>query len=302
MGSFSYLMTAGCLFLLGLSGGMYDVPLQAYLQHYSPEKTRGSIFAATNLLTFTGTLLASGVFVLLGTVIGFSNRTIFLLVGVALIPLFVVLVRFTAYDTTRMMLAALVKLMYRVRVEGVENVPAGAVVIAPNHVSYADGVLAGLACPRIPRAMVFADYLEALAQVVRTTGAGDSRGTGQDIDRQVDPHRPEALRNGELVLLFPEGGVTRTGEMGPFQTGILAIVRGSNAPIIPTYIEGMWGSIFSFEGGRIFWKLPKHWFKPVTIRFGKPIYHPTDVEEIRRAVIELGDAGCGAWDAGSCTG
>jgi acyl-[acyl-carrier-protein]-phospholipid O-acyltransferase/long-chain-fatty-acid--[acyl-carrier-protein] ligase len=49
----------------------------------------------------------------------------------------------------------------------------------------------------------------------------------------------------------------------------------------------MWGSIFSFEGGRAFWKMPKKWRYPVTIRFGKPIYHPTDIEQIRQAVVEL---------------
>ena len=74
--------------------------------------------------------------------------------------------------------------------------------------------------------------------------------------------------------MFPEGGITRTGEMQPFQPGLMRIVEGTDLPVIPAYIDGMWGSIFSFEGGKAFWKLPKKWPYPVTIRFGKPIYHP----------------------------
>ena len=94
-----YIMTGCCLMLLGLSGGLYDVPLQSYLQHHSPEKSRGSIFAATNLLTFSGTLLATGIFFLMRSVFGFSNQTIFLIVGIALIPFVIVLIRATTGAT-----------------------------------------------------------------------------------------------------------------------------------------------------------------------------------------------------------
>ena len=289
MFSFSYLMTGGCLLLLGLSGGFYDVPLQAFLQHNSPEKTRGSIFAATNLLTFSGTLLATGIFVLLGTVIGFSNRTIFLLVGIAMIPFIVVLIRFTAFDTTRAAMLLISKLMYRVKLEGLENVPESGALIAPNHVSWVDGVLVGLACPRHPRMLVFADYFEKpwIAWFGRLGRVIPIHPGKKSIVQSLRAAR-EAINRGELVCVFPEGGITRTGAIREFQPGIMTILRGTNAPVVPVYVDGLWGSIFSFEGGRFFWKIPKKFRPRVTIRFGKPIERPKDLEQVRQAVIELG--------------
>ncbi len=286
---FGYFAAAACLFVLGLSGGMYDVPLQAYLQYHSPEKSRGAIFAAVNFMTFSGTLAASGLYILMVSVLGLSGRAIFLLVGISLLPLVVVLVKYNAYDTTRMIVVALWRLLYRTRIEGRENIPAGGALITPNHVSYADGLLVGLACPRDPRMLVFADFFETpwlrwfgrLGRVILIHPGRKSIIQSLRIAR-------EALLNGELVCVFPEGGITRTGEMQPFQPGLMRIIEGTDLPVIPAYIDGMWGSIFSFEGGKAIWKLPKKWRYPVTIRFGKPIYHPTDIEEIRRAVVELG--------------
>ena len=289
MYSFSYVMTAGCLLLLGLSGGIYDVPLQAYLQRNSPEKSRGSIFAATNLLTFSGTLLAAGVYVLLGSVIGFTNRMVFLVVGVAMIPLIVALVRFTAFDTTRAIVVLISKLMYRVRLEGLENVPATGALIVPNHVSWVDGVLVGLATPRHPRMVVFADYFEKpwLAWFGRLGRVIKIHPGKRSIVESLRVAR-EALNQGELVCVFPEGGITRAGKIGEFQPGIMTILRGTSAPVVPVYIDGLWGSIFSFKGGQFFWKIPKKFRPRVTIRFGKPIEHPKDLEEVRQAVIALG--------------
>ncbi len=204
--SLSYVMTAGCLLLLGLSGGLYDVPLQSFLQYRSPEKNRGSIFAATNLLTFSGTLLATGLFFFLTVIFGLSNRTIFLLVGVAVLPLLIVLIRFTAFDTTRMAVVALSRLMYRTRIEGLENIPATGALITPNHVSWADGVLIGLACPRHPRMLVFADYFETpwlgwfgrLGRVIPIKPGRKSIVQSLRIAR-------EALQNGELGLRLSRG-------------------------------------------------------------------------------------------------
>jgi acyl-[acyl-carrier-protein]-phospholipid O-acyltransferase/long-chain-fatty-acid--[acyl-carrier-protein] ligase len=286
--SVGYIATAACLLLLGLSGGLYDVPLQAYLQYHSPEKTRGAIFAAVNLMTFTGTLAASVIYILLVSVLGLSGRAIFLLVGILLLPLVVILIRYTAYDTTRMIAVALWRLMYRTRIEGLENVPAAGALITPNHVSYADGLIVGLACPRHPRMLVFADYFETpwlrwFGRLGRVILIHPGR---KSIVQSLRMAR-EALLGGELVCVFPEGGITRTGEMQPFQPGLMRIIEGTDLPVIPVYVDGMWGSIFSFEGGKAFWKLPKKWRYPVTIRFGKPIYHPADIEQIRQAVVEL---------------
>jgi len=105
----------------------------------------------------------------------------------------------------------------------------------------------------------------------------------------------DALREGELVCIFPEGGISRTGELQGFQAGFLTILKESDAPVVPVYLGGLWGSVFSYEGGKVFWKWPKRWRYPVSIRFGQPIHEPTDVDQVRQMVEELGvrDQGSG---------
>jgi acyl-[acyl-carrier-protein]-phospholipid O-acyltransferase/long-chain-fatty-acid--[acyl-carrier-protein] ligase len=98
----------------------------------------------------------------------------------------------------------------------------------------------------------------------------------------------QALQNGELVCIFPEGGITRTGQLQTFKPGLMKILEGANAPVIPVYLDGLWGSIFSFERGKFLWKRPKKWPYPISIHFGHPVVDPEDVHEVRRAVQNLG--------------
>jgi acyl-[acyl-carrier-protein]-phospholipid O-acyltransferase/long-chain-fatty-acid--[acyl-carrier-protein] ligase len=99
----------------------------------------------------------------------------------------------------------------------------------------------------------------------------------------------QALCDGDLVCIFPEGHITRSGEMGQFQPGFLSILKGTAAPVIPVYLGGLWGSIFSFERGKVFWKWPRRWPYPVSIRFGRPIAEPADTEQVRQVVAALGE-------------
>ena len=291
--SAGYYYACFCLLALGISAGLFVIPLQAFLQEMSPEKTRGSILAAANFLTFSGMLATAGIFWLLADFVELSPRYIFLLCGIVTVPMVAGLLWILPAPTTRFAIWMLMRLLYRVRVEGLENVPSeGGVLIAPNHVSWADGVLVGMSCPRHPRMIVYADYFEKpwlawfgrLARVIPITPGKRS------VVESIRAARG-ALHEGEIVGIFPEGGITRNGEMQEFNPGFLSILKGSDAPVIPVHLEGMWGSIFSFEGGRFFWKWPKKWPYPVTIRFGKPIYKPKNVDQVRRAVEELGDTG-----------
>jgi acyl-[acyl-carrier-protein]-phospholipid O-acyltransferase/long-chain-fatty-acid--[acyl-carrier-protein] ligase len=90
------------------------------------------------------------------------------------------------------------------------------------------------------------------------------------------------------VCIFPEGGISRSGQLQSFKPGVLEIQRGTDAPIIPVYLDELWGSIFSFRGGKFFWKWPTTHPKRVSIWFGKPISKPADIHEVRQAVQDLG--------------
>jgi len=286
----AYLLAGLWLFLLGVCGGMYDVPLQAFLQYRSPEKTRGSILAACNFVTCSGIFAASGVFFVLGQFCGLSSRSIFLVLGLAIIPVVLTAVLILPQITTRVALVVMINLFYRVRLEGLENVPErGGSLVVPNHISWADGVFIGTFYPGRPRMVVYADYFETpwLGWFGRLARVIPIKPGKRSIVRSLRAARA-ALQSGEPVGIFPEGGISRTGKMQEFQPGLLSILKGTDAPVIPAYIKGMWGSIFSFEGGKFFWKLPRRWRYPVTIRFGKPIYRPASIEQVRDAVAALG--------------
>ncbi len=165
---------------------------------------------------------------------------------------------------------ALARLMYRVRALGKENVPAGGAVVIANHLSYADVVVLQLACPRPLRFLAFRGpgtgplfnwvYRKAGVIVV-------SPGAGAHWLRQA----VRALRGGELVCVFPEGGISRTGQLMAIERGFGLMARRAGVPVVPAAIDGLWGSVFSFSGNRYLWKRPRLARTPVCVAFGSPI-------------------------------
>ncbi len=288
--STGYLGSCLGLLALGFSAGFFDVPLQAFLQHRSPPQSRGSILAAYNFIAFSGMLLAGGIFWVLSEVLGLSARQIFLCGGLATLLVVLLSARFLAVEALRFALWLLTRLVYRVRIEGMENIPeTGGVMLVSNHVSWADGILLGLACPRHIRMIAYGPYFEGwwIRWFARAAGIIPIQAGRGAILRSIRTTR-EALRQGDLVCIFPEGGLTRTGRMQEFHPGFLSMMKGTDAPVVPVYLGGLWGSIFSFEGGRFFWKWPRRLPYPMSIHFGRPIAQPADVAPVRQAVEQLG--------------
>ena len=98
-----------------------------------------------------------------------------------------------------------------------------------------------------------------------------------------------AIEAGEVVCIFAEGQLTRTGELMPFRRGLERIMNGCDAPIVPVHMDNLWGSVFSYCGGRFFWKMPELLPRPVTVRFGKPLPADTPAADVRQAVAALGE-------------
>jgi acyl-[acyl-carrier-protein]-phospholipid O-acyltransferase/long-chain-fatty-acid--[acyl-carrier-protein] ligase len=97
----------------------------------------------------------------------------------------------------------------------------------------------------------------------------------------------EALRRGDVVCIFAEGSISRTGEVLPFGRGMEAIARDFQAPVVPVHLGGLWECIFSFRGGRFFWKWPRHLRHPACVSFGAPLPGSATAGEVRSAVVEL---------------
>ena len=233
------------LFFLGVSAGLFNVPLEAYLQHRSPRQIAAAILAASNFLTFSGICLASFLFAALrmprATAAGekptqlFSPQQIFLLAGLFTMPVFFYIVFLIPQASIRFFVWLLSLTVYRVRVFGRENLPReGGALLVPNHVTWVDGILLMLTSSRPIRMIAWAPNIERrpwikrLAEPVRRDS--DRPAQAQE-DRRRAPRRPARRCNdGELVCIFPEGGLTRTGQVQAFKPGMMKILEGTDRP------------------------------------------------------------------------
>ncbi len=280
------------LFFLGLSAGLFDVPLESYLQQRSEPAHLGQVVAATNFLAFSGILLMAGLYFLMIDVWKISPSVVFLLAGIGTIPVAVYIILLLPNATVRFVFWLMVKLFYKVRPHGLDNIPrTGGALLTSNHISFIDGILLLITIPRPIRFIIYADFvynpklnwLAKIFDVIPIKADGGPKTLIQSLRTASD-----ALRNGELVCIFPEGTLTRTGQMQPFQAGMIRILKGTDAPIIPIYLHGLWGSIFSYRGGKFFWKWPQKWRYPVSIFFGEPFHRPQSAFEVQDRVQQLG--------------
>ena len=282
------------LFGLGASAGLFNVPLDAFLQHRSPDAVRGKILAASNFLTFSGVLVSSGLFYVLQSVLKLSPTQTFLLTGLFSLPVLFYVLLLLPQATIRFVIWLLSNTVYRVRVKGLENIPEhGGALLVANHVTWVDAILLLRTSSRPIRMLAYADYVSGWGRIIKwladTMGVipVKSNDGPKALLRSLETAK-QAIKDGSLVCIFAEGSLTRTGQLQPFQRGLLRIVDGTGAPVIPVYLDGLWGSIFSYAGGKFFWKRPRQWPYPVGILFGQPIAEPDNVHEVRQAVQNLG--------------
>lgn len=191
----------------------------------------------------------------------------------------------------RIPLWILMHTIYRVRAHGMENVPeTGPALLVANHVSYIDPLVIMIAQKRRIRFLVWAPYakLPFLRLILRLANVIPIQGTaGPRAIIQALRTAGEALANGEVVCIFAEGGITRTGFLLPFQRGFEQIVKRSPAPIVPICVDHVWGSIFSYQGGKFFWKLPKLLPYTVYVSAGKPMPPTAGPFTVRQAIQKL---------------
>src|SRR5207248_7344041 len=181
--------------------------------------------------------------------------------------------------------------LYRIRVLGREHVPAaGPVLFVCNHVSYIDALLLFTAQSRSVRFITWAPNtrvpglrrLLRLARVILIEGAAGPRGIVQALRTAS-----EAIARGEAVCLFAEGSITRTGFLLPFHREFEQVLKRTPAPVVPVCLDHVWGSIFSFHGGRFLWKWPQRLPYPVSVAFGEPLPATVTAAEVRQAIQRL---------------
>jgi acyl-[acyl-carrier-protein]-phospholipid O-acyltransferase/long-chain-fatty-acid--[acyl-carrier-protein] ligase len=274
----------------GFSGGLFIVPLNAYLQEAAAPREKGRLLATNGFINSLGILLASGTLYLLHDLLRWSPCAILIGTGALTLAATIVIVRAVPAAFTRFLIWCLSRVFFRVRIAGAENIPAtGGALIVANHVSYADAVLIGCAIPRAVRFVMWQPlydnkWLKPICRLFDTIPL--MQGSPKESLRPLRQAR-SVIEQGQLVCIFPEGKLTPTSHVQPFQRGVEVVAHGLDAPIIPIYLDGLWDHALSLKGGRIS-AARFRFLHRVTICIGKPIASPVTAAQLRERVLELG--------------
>ncbi|HEY3937272.1 MAG TPA: AMP-binding protein, partial [Bryobacteraceae bacterium] len=279
------------LSLLGFFGGFFAVPLNALIQHRPRPDQKGGVIAAANFWSFVGIFVAAGAYNIFSARFHQSAAAIFLDGAI----LTAIMTSYSIYllpdSLLRLVLWMATHSVYRIRVEGRENIPEnGGALFVANHMSLVDALLLIASTDRPIRFLIFKDiydqpYIKPFAKMIRAIPIS-SQLRPRDMIHSLR-EASDAIRNGEIVCIFAEGQITRIGQLLPFRRGLERIMKNVDAPIVPVNLDGVWGSIFSYERGRFIWKMPRKIPYPVTVSFGKPMPPTATAFEVREAVQEL---------------
>lgn len=282
----------GTLAGLGFFSGFFIVPINALIQHRPASNQKGGVIAAANLLSFVGVALGAGAFWLLTALAKLTPASVFLAgAGLTLVATGFVLVLLPD-SLLRLLLWLATHSLYRVRVEGRDNIPdKGGALFVCNHLSFVDALLLIASTDRFIRFLMDEEmyrrrWIHPFARVLRVIPVSPYQ-RPRELLRSLR-EASQAIRDGDVVCIFAEGQITRIGLLLPFRRGFERIMKGLDAPIIPVNLDGVWGSMFSFEKGRFLWKRPRRIPYPVTVSFGSPLPSTASATEVRAAVQMLG--------------
>ncbi len=245
--------------MLGISGGIYIVPLYALIQQRSNPAKRSRIIAANNVLNALF-MVAASVYGLFALANGVSIPVLFLIMALMNAAVAAFIFMLVPEFIMRLLVWLLIHTVYRVDKSGLDNIPdEGATLLVCNHVSFVDAlVLVGCVRRPIRFVMYYRIFrLPVLSFVFKTANAIPIAGAHEDtvmMERAFDKVS-EALRDGEVVCIFPEGKITGDGQMAPFKPGVKRILERDPVPVVPLALRGLWGSFFSRAHGSAMSKL-----------------------------------------------
>jgi acyl-[acyl-carrier-protein]-phospholipid O-acyltransferase/long-chain-fatty-acid--[acyl-carrier-protein] ligase len=275
---------------IGLSAGLFIVPLQAFVQQRSPRERLGEILACMNFLNFLGVAAAALVFLLLTKGLNLSARGCFIINGLMTAGLAAVAFLVLPDFVIRFLILILTRIVYRIRTIGNENMPFnGPALLVSNHVTWSDALILSATQQRRIRFMMERSiyrnrWLNPLFRLMRVIPIS-AQDPPHELDAAIREAR-QALDDGALVCTFPEQWLTRNGNLLRFKPGIEHILKGTGHPLIPVYIGGGWGSVLSHYYGRVLARLPRHRCR-ITVVFGPPQPADTTTHAARQAVSEL---------------
>jgi 1-acyl-sn-glycerol-3-phosphate acyltransferase len=276
---------------VGVFGGFFVVPLNALVQQRSRPEALARVIGANSILNALF-MVAAAILAAVGLQRGLSVQELIVLAAVmnavvavyiyTLVPEF--LLRFVAW--------LLVHTLYRMQRIGARLPEEGAALIVCNHVSFVDALAISAACRRPMRfimdsAIFNAPIIKTLAKGMKAIPIASARSDPQVFEQAFEA-AAAALRDGELVCIFPEGRLTPDGEIHEFRPGLTRILKETPVPVIPMALVGLWGSMFSREGKKLWQRMPKKLWHRVIVNVGATM-DPKDAtpEVLRERVVAL---------------
>lgn len=262
------------LLMLGISGGIFIVPLYAILQRRSKVTERAQVIAALNIYNALYMVGSAVLGIVCLSLLDLTIPQLFVLLSVLNFLVAAYLFLQVPVFVVRFLVWILTHTMYRVRHHNLHYLPEeGGALIVCNHVSYMDALLLSAACPRLIRFVMEEEYanLPLLRRFLKRAGVIPICASSRSSIRQAFTEVEEALKEGHLVCIFPEGRLTDDGQMNPFMRGMDIILRRSPVPVIPVALKGMWGSWFSRARGRACLNIPHRIWSRIEIEAGEPV-------------------------------
>lgn len=270
------------LFLVGVSGGVFIVPLYAFIQSRSEEGDCAQSIAANNIMNALFMVASAAVSILVLSVLEFSIVELFAILAVGNFIVAIYVYRQVPEFTQRFVSYLLSHCLYRVSVTGRQHMPEqGAALIVANHVSYVDALILMGTSTRPVRFVMDKSISElpVLKYVFRHAGVipiCSPRKCAETYKRAFEQIE-QALNNEEVVCIFPEGRLTSNGELGEFRPGVEKILKRTPVPVIPMALKGLWGSFFSHKNGHALTKRPTRFWSRIEVNIGE-LLQPTTLD------------------------
>lgn len=280
------------LLLIGVFGGFYTVPLYALVQQRSAPEHRSRVIAGLNILNSLFMVASAIMAMLLLGQAGLSIPELFLVTAILNAVVAIYIFSLVPEFLMRFLVWILIHTIYRVRITGADHIPEeGAVIIAANHVSFVDPLILGGMIRRPVRFVMHHSIFKLpLLNFIFRTGKAIPIASRDDDPTILDSAYQQihqVLRARDVLGIFPEGAITRDGEMQPFKSGVCKIIAEQPVPVVPIALCNLWGSMFSRRDS--FWKRrPYKLWSRIEVRVGAAIpANELTVERLQQAVAQL---------------
>lgn len=286
-------LLAALLLFLGVMGGIFVAPLHALLRYHVPVAQQPKATVIDHLVQSVVMLAFVGVAALLAWQ-GLGDALLMTILTATTAAGALYTLYHMPQSLLRFVFSRLFRARYRLKVLGFEHLPAsGGVLLLGNHISFIDWALVQMASPRQLHFVIEKGYYERwyLKSFLNWFGVIPiSSGASADSLEKVT----EMLKAGEVVCLFPEGTISRTGQLSEFKRGYEKAVKGTGAVIVPFYLHGLWGSRFSRSSGFLRENRQSGFKRDIVVSFGKALPETIPAHELKQKVFDLSFA---SWEA-----